>query len=99
MVSGLGESIGISEVLKTLNPDLQSVAIEPYESAVLSGSKPGPHKIQGIGAGFVPKILNRSVIDEIIKVSNEEAIQMARDLAVKEGVLSGISSGAAVFGA
>ncbi|NLI31761.1 MAG: pyridoxal-phosphate dependent enzyme, partial [Deltaproteobacteria bacterium] len=77
----------------------RAVAVEPAASPVLSGGQPGPHKIQGIGAGFVPEVLNREIIDEIITVSNEQALETARDVARMEGVLCGISSGAAVFAA
>ncbi|MDH5718020.1 MAG: cysteine synthase A [Spirochaetia bacterium] len=97
---GTGGTItGVGEVLKEKKKDVKIVAIEPKDSAVLSGEDPGPHMIQGIGAGFVPKILNRKVIDEIIKVSNEDAIRTAAELAKKEGIFCGISSGANVFAA
>ncbi len=97
---GTGGTItGIGEVLKKHNPALQIVAVEPFDSPVLSGGKPGPHKIQGIGAGFVPNVLNLEVVDEIYKVKNEEALDIARRLAREEGVLVGISSGAAAFAA
>ncbi len=97
---GTGGTItGVSEVLKTRNPAMHSVAVEPADSPVLSGGKPGPHKIQGIGAGFVPEILNRDIIDEVITVTNDEAIKAARMLALEEGVLCGISSGAACHAA
>jgi cysteine synthase A len=97
---GTGGTItGVSEVLKKLNPQMVTVAVEPADSPVLSGGKPGPHKIQGIGAGFVPKILNRDIIDEIITVSNDEAIENARSLAYTEGIFCGISCGAAVHAA
>ena len=99
-VVGTGGTItGVSEVLKKRRPGLRSVAVEPAASPVLSGGKPGPHKIQGIGAGFVPEILNRAIIDEVIQVTNEDAISTARRLAVTEGILCGISSGAAVWAA
>ena len=94
---GTGGTItGVGEVLKQRRPALKVVAVEPAASPVLSGGAPGPHKIQGIGAGFIPSILNTKIIDQIITVTNEAAIAMARDLAAREGILCGISSGAAV---
>ncbi len=99
LVSGVGTGgtiTGVSEVIKTRKPSFKSVAVEPADSAVLSGGKPGPHKIQGIGAGFVPAVLNTEIIDEIIAVTNDEAFETARAVAKYEGILCGISSGAAV---
>lgn len=94
-----GTLTGCGEVLKQHNKDIKVVAVEPKDSPVLSGGEPGPHKIQGIGAGFVPEVLNVEIIDEIIQVSNDDALKTARQLAVKEGILGGISSGAAMWAA
>ena len=97
---GTGGSItGIGEVLKEHNPNIQIVAVEPEASPVLSGGKPGPHRIQGIGAGFVPDVLNTDLFEEIVKVSNEDAIEASRNLAKEEGLLIGISAGANVHAA
>ncbi|HIJ91442.1 MAG: cysteine synthase A [Desulfobulbaceae bacterium] len=97
---GTGGTItGVSEAIKEKKQSLYVVAVEPADSPVLSGGKPGPHKIQGIGAGFVPKILNREIIDEIITVSNEQAMETARRIAKEEGILCGISSGANAWAA
>ena len=99
-VSGVGTGgtiTGVGEVIKARKPGFKIVAVEPVDSPVLSGGPPGPHKIQGIGAGFVPEILNTQVIDEIIQVTNEQAIHTARRLIREEGLLVGISSGAAVW--
>lgn len=97
---GTGGTItGVGEVIKKRKPSLEVIAVEPADSSVLSGGKPGPHKIQGLGAGFIPDILNMEVIDEIITVKNEDAFTLARQLAREEGILVGISSGAAAYAA
>jgi len=102
LVAGVGTGgtiTGVSEVIKKRKPEFKAIAVEPEASPVLSGGKPGPHKIQGIGAGFVPQVLNKDVIDEIIRVANDDAGETARQLAKKEGILVGISSGAALWAA
>jgi cysteine synthase len=102
LVAGVGTGgtiTGVAEVIKPRKPDFKAIAVEPKDSPVLSGGKPGSHKIQGIGAGFVPDVLRMDLIDEIICVTNDDAGETARQLALKEGILGGISSGAAVWGA
>jgi len=102
LVAGVGTGgtiTGVSEVIKKRNPLFKAIAVEPQDSPVLAGGQPGPHKIQGIGAGFVPEVLNTQVIDEIIAVTNEQAFDTARKMARQEGILCGISSGAAVWAA
>jgi len=102
LIAGVGTGgtlTGVAEVIKRRKPDFKAIAVEPKDSPVLSGGKPGPHKIQGIGAGFVPEVLKRELIDEIIQVANEEAGSFARRAAKEEGILVGISSGAALAAA
>ncbi len=102
LVSGVGTGgtiTGVSDIIKPRKPEFKAIAVEPADSPVLSGGNPGPHKIQGIGAGFVPDVLRMDLVDEVIKVSNEDAGKGARRLAKEEGLLSGISSGAAVWAA
>jgi cysteine synthase len=94
-----GTFTGVSEVLKIKNPNLIAIAVEPEDSPVISGGIAGPHKIQGIGAGFIPKVLNTEIIDEVFRVGNEDAFECARSLAKEEGILGGISAGANVFAA
>ena len=99
LISGVGTGgtiTGVAEVIKSRKPSFQAIAVEPLGSPILSGGKPGPHKIQGIGAGFVPDVLNTEIIDSVVKVDNDEAFAVARLLAREEGILCGMSSGAAV---
>ncbi len=102
LVAGVGTGgtlTGISQFIKPRNPFFRAIAVEPADSPILAGGKPGPHKIQGIGAGFIPGVLDRSLIDEVIPVTNDQAFETARNLARLEGILCGISSGAAVWAA
>jgi len=102
LVSGVGTGgtiTGIAEVIKKRKPEFKAIAVEPKDSPVLSGGAPGPHKIQGIGAGFVPDVLNMDLVNEVIQVSNEDASETARRLAKEEGIFAGISSGAAAWAA
>jgi len=102
LVAGVGTGgtiTGVAEVIKSRKPSFQAIAVEPTASPVLSGGKPGPHKIQGIGAGFIPDVLNKEIINEIVQVSNDDAILTARRLAREDGILAGISSGAVTFAA
>ncbi len=102
LVAGVGTGgtiTGVGEYLKERNPKLHIAAVEPASSPVLSGGRAGPHRIQGIGAGFVPKVLNREIIDEVLQIRDDDAVNIARLLAAREGVLAGISAGAAVAGA
>ncbi len=102
LVSGVGTGgtiTGVAEVIRKRKPAFKAIAVEPANSPVLSGGKPGPHKIQGIGAGFIPEVLNANIIDEVFKVTDEQAMRISRRLAQEEGIFSGISSGAAAYAA
>lgn len=102
LVAGVGTGgtiTGVGEVIKKKKPSFKCIAVEPADSPVISGGKPGPHKIQGIGAGFIPKVLNTAIIDEVIRVTNDDAFAMARRLSREEGILCGISSGANLWAA